>query len=81
MRLQSHGRNYVPTEGGKQGHVSYHSCDHKTRVGITYRLEAEREDDMSDCDCDYEMGAGTTYSLETEMEGNISDRGCDYKQD
>jgi hypothetical protein len=45
--------------------------------GMTYQLEMEREDHLSDHGCNCEMMAGMTYLLE--VEGDLSDLGCDCK--
>jgi hypothetical protein len=42
------GKNDVQPRGGERATVSDRNCDCKTREGMTYALEAEREGDLSD---------------------------------
>jgi hypothetical protein len=47
LRLQNEGRDDVQPEVEKEGKVSDHSRDCKTRAETTYGLEVERQGDMS----------------------------------
>ena len=49
----------------ERGDVSDRGYDYKTRAGMTYNLEVEREGEVSDVVC-HKARAGTTYSLEVE---------------
>ena len=51
----------------REGDVSDHGCNYKTRARTTYILVVEMNGDVSDHDFDYKTRAVTTYDLEVQM--------------